>query len=112
MVVHSNRLSFLPLYYFEPDLKQEFIGIKPGSVHDSLSLETQDVFGVRQVLLMSDAVKDAQKVYLIIFDLAMEMYYEAEGTPHPDIVFFEENNYRLENKILWDELWLYEFVRQ
>jgi mannosyltransferase len=111
VVVHSNRLSFLPLYYFEPDLKQDFIGIKPESVHDSLSLETQDVFGVQQVLSMSEAVGDAHRVYLIIFDLAMEMYFESEGAPHPDIVFFEENNYRLESKTLWDELWLYEYVR-
>lgn len=72
VIVHDNKLSFFPSYYYDRDLVQEYIGDVPGSATDTLALPTQEVLGLLAQPDISHAVGEAQRVWFVVFQRALD----------------------------------------
>ncbi len=107
-VVHSNKLTLLPMIYYHSDLPQEFIQDPPGSGSDVFFQPTQKVLGVSESETIEDAAANAPTVWLIIFSRAIEEYQELGYPTHPDISWLEEN-YTLNHVETWNEILLFRY---
>lgn len=72
VVIHDNKLSFFPSHYYDRDLQQEYIGDLPGSPTDTLALPTQQVLGLLAQPEMSHAVGEAQRIWFVVFQRALD----------------------------------------
>lgn len=84
VILHSNKLTFFPMYYYDRALPQEFLGDPPGSGSDTLAYPTQQALGFYSTTLDA-ATGKAQRVWLVIFRQAM---IEVEGV-HPHVAWLE-----------------------
>jgi hypothetical protein len=84
VIVHSNKLTFFPMYYYDQALPQVFLGDPPGSGSDTLALPTQQALGLYATTLDA-AIGKAQRVWLVIFHQAMA---EVVGV-HPHVAWLE-----------------------
>ena len=46
VIVHSNKLTFLPTHYYDRSLPQDFVADEPGSPSDTLAYPTQQALGL------------------------------------------------------------------
>jgi uncharacterized membrane protein len=60
-VLHSNKLTMLPMVYYDRDLPQAYLADPAGSGSDTLSLPTQQVLGLVARPEIETAVGDAQR---------------------------------------------------
>lgn len=111
VIVHSNKLSFLPAMFYDPNLSQTFIGDPPGSRSDTLATATQQVLGIRAQLDIQTATRDATRVWYIIYQRALEEYETHETSIHPDLEYLN-SNYRIELQESWGGLQLYLYSRK
>ncbi len=109
LIVHSNKLSFLPAVYYAPELKQNYVADKKGGA-DTLAIATQKVLGLLAEPSVEAAVGDADRVCFIIFEQSIEEYQEIGYLTHPHLEWLE-SNYSLEDKTYWNDLALFTFVR-
>ncbi len=89
-IVHSNKLSYLPLHYLRPDLPQAFLADPPGSESDTLSPETQAILGIAETVELDQAVGEAPRVWLIVYDRALAAARRAGLTRHPDVAWLAD----------------------
>lgn len=109
IIVHDNKLSFFPSHYYDRDLVQEYIGDVPGSATDTLALPTQEVLGLLAQPDISHAVGEAQRVWFVIFQRALD---EAEdlGEPNVNKAWLDSHYHLVTQKSFNDlKLYLYEF---
>lgn len=107
VTLHSNKLSFFPMHYYDRALPQTFLADPPSSGSDTLALPTQDALGLFAVDDAEAATRGAGRVWLVIFDRAIEEYAPEQ---HPHLAWLEAHYTR---KSAWrvDDLVVYEFVR-
>ncbi len=107
VILHSNKLSFFPMHYYDRTLPQTFLADRPGSGSDTLALPTQKVLGFFAVNEIESATQGSGRVWLIVFDRAIE---EVAPEPHPHLAWLEAH---YAQKSVWrvDDLAVYEFVR-
>lgn len=110
VIIHDNKLSFFPSHYYDRDLPQEYIGDMPGSATDTLALPTQEALGLLAKTDMSDAADGAQRVWLVIFQRALD---EAEelGVPNANKTWLD-NRYRLARTDKYNDLNVYLYESQ
>lgn len=84
VILHSNKLTFFPMHYYDRALPQEFLSDPPGSGSDTLAYPTQQALGLYATTLDA-ATGKAQRVWLVIFHQAMT---EVEGV-HPHVAWLE-----------------------
>lgn len=102
-IIHSNKLSMLPVMYFGPELVQSFIGDPPGSATDTLAPATQQVLGIEAEAGIRSATGDAESVYYSIYQRSIDEYVLSERSTHPDIDYLN-SEYMLESQEAWDDL--------
>jgi hypothetical protein len=103
VIVHSNKLSMLPAMFFDRDLSQSFIGDQPGSRTDTLAPATQQVLNIRAEKDIQTATKNANRVWYIIYQRAIDEH-KASGNPtHPDLEYLD-SQYSLDSEESWDGL--------
>jgi mannosyltransferase len=102
VIVHDSKLSFFPSHYYDRGLAQEYVGDVPGSPIDTLALPTQEVLGLLGKPDMSTAVGDAERVWFVVFQRALD---EAEelGEPNRNMAWLEDH-YRLTDAIGYGDL--------
>ncbi|MBI5080113.1 MAG: glycosyltransferase family 39 protein, partial [Chloroflexi bacterium] len=64
VIVHSNKLTYLPMYYYNRILPQKFIADPSGSGSDTLALPTQQVLGLYAVTDLHIAISGAKRIWL------------------------------------------------
>ena len=106
LILHSNKLTFFPMHYYDRALPQSFLADPPGSGSDTLALPTQQVLGLYAAGDVETAVKGANHVWFVIFNKAIEEY--APQT-HPHLAWLREH-YLLVRTKQTDDLAIYEFV--
>lgn len=111
VIIHSNKLTFLPAIYYYQDLSQKFIGDVPGSRADSLAPATQEVLGVHGQADIETAIGNAERIWYIIYQRSLDEYSAGGFSTHPDIEYLA-SQYRLELQETWDGLQVYLYVRQ
>jgi mannosyltransferase len=90
VIVHDNKLSFFPMYYYDQTLAQVFLADPPGAGSDTLALATQQAM---QLFPSSfeDATAGKSRVWFVIFQNAID---EAQGN-HPNVRWMEGHYQRV-----------------
>lgn len=110
VVVHSNKLSYLPLLYHAPSLPQGFIIDPPGSSVDTLAPATREVLRLNEYENIEPAVKDAPRIWFLIYRNSIEEYTTQGYSDHPHLEYLK-NGFTLQELQSWGDLRVYLFVR-
>ena len=82
-IVHSNKLTFFPTYIYDRNLPQSFIADEPGSPEDTLAYPTQQALGLYASADLETATAGHDRVWLVLFDRAIDEYRAAGYSDHP-----------------------------
>ncbi len=107
VIVHSNKLTFFPMHFYDRALPQTYIADPPGSGSDTLYRSTQAEMGLFAAADPQTATGDAARVWFVIFDKAVDEYRPAE---HPHLAWLYAH-YSARGVWHVDDLAIYEFVR-
>jgi hypothetical protein len=108
VVVHSNKLSMLPMVYYDPSIPQEYIGDTPESGSDTLALPTQEVLGLYANDSLDEAVNGSGRVWFVIFERAIDEYTQQGFSGHPHLIWLEKH-FQSSHIERWGDLLLYRF---
>ncbi len=109
IVVHSNKLTFMPMYYYFKDtFSQEFIADAENSSTDTLAPETQDVLGIKESENIEDLIENEEGVWFVVFRKEIEEYQESGIVEMPRLEFLREQ-FSGEELTVWDEILVYHF---
>lgn len=86
-VVHSSKLSYLPMHYYAPDLPQTFVADPEGAPQDTLAPATQRALGIEESACVQAAAGASQSVWFVVFQRELDEYAKA-GQPHPQLAWF------------------------
>ena len=89
-IIHDNKLSFFPSYYYDRGLQQAFVPDPAGSGSDTLALPTQAALGLYATPL-DIAVQGRVRVWFIIYRRAVEEYVKAGKPGHPDKIWMDSH---------------------
>ncbi len=109
VVLHSNKITMLPAYYYDESLPHTYIADPPGAGSDTLAIPTQkalDLFAQPDAI---SAVGDAKQVFFVMFAREIGDYETLGVKNHPHLSWLMEN-YSLDEQTTWDGLSLYKFV--
>lgn len=67
-VVHANKISMLPMVYYDRTLSQRYVRDVPGSGSDTLALPTQQSLGLIADACIAEAAHGAGQVWYVVFD--------------------------------------------
>ncbi len=109
VIVHSNKLTYLPAIAYDRQLRQQFVADLPDSGNDVFALSSQEALGLFAMRDLVTAVGAAPRVWFVIFDQAIEEYRAVGETTHPHLAWLEEH-FTLDSVRHFDDLLLYEFV--
>lgn len=104
VIVHSNKLTFLPTYYYNRTLPQQFIADAPGSPSDTLAYPTQQTLGLFATPSLEMATAGRSQVWLVIFQAELA---EFDGQ-HPHLVWLNQH-YTLASQQNFNDLLVYQF---
>jgi hypothetical protein len=110
VILHSNKLSFLPAVYFDRSLNQEFLPDPPAGGSDTLAPATQHVLGLVESGSLGTATNTAGRVWFIVFQKALDEYASSGLAADPDLGWLG-NQFQLENVETWGPLRLYVYHR-
>jgi len=71
-VVHTNKLTYLPMHYYSPDVAGVFLADPSGSPQDTLARPTQEALDLFATSTITAAVGEANRVWLVVFPREME----------------------------------------
>lgn len=111
VIIHSNKLTFLPAIFFESELPHEFIGDLPGSRVDTLAPATQEVLGIQGQPDIETAIGNAERVWYVIYERSLEEYKARGLLTHPDLEYLG-SRYALEVQETWDGLQVYLYSKR
>ena len=80
VVVHQNKLTALPMVYYDREIAQRFIGDLPGSAQDTLAWPTQQALQLLADTCVQSAAGASPRVWWVTFAFAGEQY-EAANRP-------------------------------
>jgi 4-amino-4-deoxy-L-arabinose transferase-like glycosyltransferase len=107
-IVHSNKLTFLPAHYYDRSLPQAFIADEPGSPSDTLAYPTQQALGLYATPDLATATKGHERVWLVIFQRAIDEYLALGYDDHPHRDWLEQHCVRA-SKAAFNDLDVYEY---
>jgi uncharacterized membrane protein len=91
VIVHSNKLTFLPTHYYDRSLPQTYIADEPGSPADTLAYPTQQALGLFATPDIATATVGHERVWFVIFRHAIDEYRTAGYADHPHRVWLEQH---------------------
>ena len=74
VVVHDNKLTFFPAYYYDPALPQAFCPDVPGAGSDTLALPTQEALGLFATPISQTVTTAVEGVWYVAFDRTWAEY--------------------------------------
>ncbi len=111
VVVHSNKLTYLPSVYFDGNLHQSYLMDTPGSSTDTLSPTTRDILHLNDQKNIETATKDANHVFFIIFQQSIDEFISQGYQTHPDIKYLN-TNFLFVSTEKYNDVRLYIFTRK
>jgi FtsH-binding integral membrane protein len=108
VIIHSNKLTFLPTYYYDRSLPQRFIADEPGSPSDTLAYPTQQALGLFATPDLATATQGYERVWFVVFRRAIDEYRAAGYADHPQRIWLEQH-YRLVSVKSFNDLDVYEY---
>jgi hypothetical protein len=110
MVVHSNKLTYLPLFYYDPKMPMIFIGDEPGGSTDTLSKATRKILGVKDAPDVESAVRGAQRIWFVIYEESVQEYVAAGYNTHAHLDYLDKH-FKLTSFISYGNVLLYFYER-
>jgi hypothetical protein len=107
-IVHSNKLTFFPIHYYDRSLPQEFIADVPGSPSDTLAYPTQQALGLFATSDIGTATLGHERVWVVVFHREIEEYRAAGHANHPQLAWLEQH-YTLVSVTSFNDLDIYEY---
>ncbi len=89
-VVHANKITALPMVYYNRALPQSYIRDAPGSGEDTLSRPTQEVLQLLADECVSAAAKGSPRVWFVIF----RRQIDEQGSAPPDLQWMDTHYHR------------------
>jgi uncharacterized membrane protein len=108
VIVHSNKLTFLPTHYYDRLLPQAFIADEPGSPADTLAYPTQQALGLFATPDIATATRGHERVWFVVFHRAADEYRAAGYPDHPHRAWLEQH-YKLVSIASFNDLDIYEY---
>jgi mannosyltransferase len=108
VIVHSSKLSFLPMYYYDRRIPQTYVADPAGSSVDTLAPDTQRVLGVKAASGVSNAVGNSRRVWFLVFEQSIQEYVRAGYPRHPHVSWLMDHYDEVEVQH-WGDLDLYLF---
>jgi mannosyltransferase len=108
VIVHDNKLSYFPMYYYDRALAQTFIADPPGVGSDTLAYPTQQALGLYATSL-SQATENKSRVWFVIFQDALDQAKE-QGRAQSNLAWLEQH-YRQISLERFNDLNVYLFER-
>ena len=110
IVVHMNKLSALPMIYYDRELTQRYIQDVPGSSEDTLALPTQEVLNIMGEACIAQAVQDADSVWFVVFERVAQQYEAVGRTDLSDTIAWLDENFSFENQYDFNDLQVYHYI--
>jgi hypothetical protein len=110
IILHSNKLTMFPAYYYDPELPHRYMADRPNSGSDTLARATQEVIGLLAQYEIGDAVGSSDQVFYVVFSRELEEYRELGYRRHPYLEWLG-NHFRQRGVRTYGELTIYEFER-
>ncbi len=88
-VVHENKLSYFPSYFYDRTLPQRFIADEPGSHNDTYAPASQAAIGLIPAENISSAIGSAEKVYFVVFSQAIAEYQTLDSAGDPNLQWLD-----------------------
>ncbi|NPV67894.1 MAG: hypothetical protein HPY64_12165 [Anaerolineae bacterium] len=108
-IVHSNKLTMLPMVYYDRALPQAYMADRPGSGEDTLALPTQEVLGLIGEHCLPATLGGAGRVWLVIFAQEEEEYLSLPGVEaHPHLSWLR-THYNEGQAVAFEDLLLIPF---
>ena len=86
VILHDNKLSFFPMYYYDRTLPEMFLADPPSAGSDTLAAPTQQALQLYATDFEAATAK-ASRVWFVIFQRALD---ESAG-PHPNLMWMEQH---------------------
>ena len=109
VVIHSSKLSYLPSFYFDRTLPQNFILDPANSSVDTLSPATQSILNLQSSENIESGTASASRVWFIIYQQSVDEYTQAEKI-HPHLEYLNKH-FAFESVEDWGDLRLYLYFR-
>lgn len=106
-VLHSNKITYLPLMYTTPELPQGYLPDPPGSGGDILFPAIRAGLGIPPPVTLNETIARASGVWFLIFPREIQDYARA-GRPHPYLTWLRDR-FCLQTRTQWGEMWIMEF---
>jgi hypothetical protein len=110
LIIHSSKLSYLPLLYFDQNMPQGYIIDPPGSNVDTLAPATREILNLREYENPETATQAAPGVWLVIYQKSIDEFKLQGRATHPHLEYLNET-FTLEFVEIWDDLRLYRYTR-
>lgn len=110
IVIHSSKLSYLPSFYFNPNLSQGYIIDPPGSTVDTLAPSTRDILGLTGYENIDSATEDSFRIWFIIYQASIDEYTSQGSANHPHLAYLE-SEFNLESVEKQDDVSVYLFTK-
>jgi mannosyltransferase len=109
VVLHDNKLSYLPMHYYWPDLPQKFLADEPGSPNDTFALASQAAMDIYPVPDLANAIGSSNRIFFVVFQETIAEYYAA-GQSHPQLASLQAAFHQVALN-QFNDLNVYEFER-
>jgi uncharacterized membrane protein len=109
-VLHSNKLTMLPMVYVAPGMDQGYMADIRGTGSDTLALPTQEVLGLLAVEDIDVAIGDSDRIYFVVFEREISEYLALGEEQHPHLARLEMS-FEIIEVSEWGELRVYVFQR-
>jgi hypothetical protein len=83
VVVHQDKISALPMIYYDRELMQRYVGDVAGAPDDTLALPTQEMLGLLADACIQQAAQGAARIWYVTLERAeqeSEILFEQTGT--------------------------------
>ncbi len=90
VIVHDNKLSFFPSHFYAPDLPMKFVADPAGSHNDTYAIASQQAMQLFPEPDLDTAAANAQRVYFVVFQEAIEEYQMLGEQRHPALQWLDE----------------------
>jgi 4-amino-4-deoxy-L-arabinose transferase-like glycosyltransferase len=108
VIIHSNKLSYLPALYYDKTLPQGFIIDPPNSNVDTLAPATRDILKLTEFENIKKGTTSASRVWFIIYQQSIDEFKQ-ENKTHPDLEYLNKS-FKLKSIETWDDIRLYLYV--
>ena len=111
VIIHSNKLTYLPSFYFDRELTQSYLTDPPGSSTDTLSPATQKILQLTAKENIETASTHAARVWFIIYQQSVDEFKSQGFQTHPDLKYLN-TNFILTATEKFDDIRLYMYTRR